>query len=102
MVNAPVVTAFPHELPETMPMKPLAVTAAFPGPPWLLPASPTARSIKNWPAPEVLRNEPKRTKRKMNEAETPRGTPNIPSVRRYMNGASSSKEKPACARMPGI
>ena len=61
-----------------------------------LSGEPTARSIKNWPAPEVLRNEPKRTKRNMNEAETPAAPPNIPSVLRYMNGASSSNEKPAC------
>ena len=101
IVKAPVVTAFATELPDTIPMRQLETTAALPGPPTLRPVSAMARSMKNCPAPDTLRNDPKTTNRKMNVADTPSGTPKIPSVRRYWNGPSSSSENPACAIMSG-
>ena len=47
-------TALATELPETVPIRPLATTAALPAPPWLRPVRATAKSMKNCPAPEVF------------------------------------------------
>ena len=63
MVNVPTVTTFAVELPETMPVRPLAMTEALAGPPLYLPRSEKAKFMKYCPAPARSNNEPKRTKR---------------------------------------
>ncbi len=101
IVKDPVVTVFATELPDTLPMRALATTAAFAGPPLLRPVRAKARSIKNLPAPEMFSTAPKRTNRKMNVADTPSGTPKMPSVLRYIYGASSETGNDGCWSIPG-
>ena len=82
MVNVPVVTTFATALPERDPMKALATAAVFAGPPWLPPATRSARPISNPPPPAMSRRAPNRTNRYTKSADTPRGTPHTPSVER--------------------
>ena len=80
IVKVPVVTVFAIEEPEIIPVKPDATTDAFAGPPLYLPSIANAKLIKYSPAPALSSNEPNKTKRNTKPAETPNGTPNIPSV----------------------
>ena len=63
MVKVPVVTTLATDDPETRPVKPLATTADFAGPPLYLPKPAKARSIKNLPAPALSSIAPSRTNR---------------------------------------
>ena len=78
----PVVTTFAILDPETIPLSPLAITAAFAGPPLKLPSRDIARSIKYFPAPALSSIAPIRTNKNTIFAETPIGMPKIPSVER--------------------
>jgi len=53
IVNDPVVTVLATELPEIMPKKQLETTAALAGPPLVHPVTLKARSVKNFPAPDL-------------------------------------------------
>ena len=66
--------------PETRPVAPLAITAAFAAPPLYLPRNARARRVKKRPAPALSKRAPIRTKRYTMEDETPRGIPYMPSV----------------------
>ena len=57
MVNAPVETVLAIAEPETEPKKPEAMTATLAGPPTLLPARASGRSMKNLLAPEAFRKD---------------------------------------------
>jgi len=63
IVTAPLVRTFATELPESIPMKPLEMTASFAGPPVTRPSSAFARSRKKSAPPEYSRSAPKRMKR---------------------------------------
>ena len=63
MVKAPVETVLAMAEPETEPKKPEAMTATLAGPPTLLPARASGRSMKKRLAPEAFRNEPKKMNR---------------------------------------
>ncbi len=78
MVKAPVVTALAIALPFTVPNSPLAITATFPAPPWLPPATARAPSVKKRSRPPWDITLPKTTNRKMNVAETSVGIPKDP------------------------
>ena len=58
MVKVPVVIMLATDLPETVPSKPLETIADLAGPPWDEPVRANARSIKNYPAPVLLRKAP--------------------------------------------
>jgi len=80
IVNDPVVTVLATELPEIMPKNVLETTAAFAGPPRAHPVRAKAMSVKNSPAPVLRSSVPYRMNSRMKLAETPIGTPKIPSV----------------------
>ena len=80
MVKAPVVTALAIALPLTIPNSPLEITATFPAPPRLAPATARAPSVKKRSRPPWDITLPKTTNRKMNVAETSVGIPKIPCV----------------------
>ena len=82
MVKVPVVTTLATALPEREPMRALATAAVLAGPPLVLPAIRSANPMRRAPPPAISRREPKRTKRYTKSADTPRGTPQIPSVER--------------------
>ncbi len=65
MVKEPVVTTLATALPETVAIRALETMDAFAGPPTLWPVRERARLMKNLPAPERIRMEPKRMKRKI-------------------------------------
>ena len=65
MVKAPVDAAFATADPFSMPMKPVAMTATFAGPPGLRPASAMAPSLMSCERPVAPRIAPKRMKRNM-------------------------------------
>ena len=79
MVNAPVETTFATELPDTVPKSALEITATFAGPPRLEPARDMARSMKNGPAPEKVKNAPNTMNRKTMVAEAFIGEPKTAS-----------------------
>jgi len=79
-VKAPVVTTLATAEPDTVPIKPLATAAALAGPPTRWPVSDTARSMKNRPAPERIRSEPKMMNKTMYVEQTCSGIPKIPSL----------------------
>lgn len=80
MVKEPVVTVFATELPETVPIIALDMTAAFAGPPTSPLVTEFARSIKNFPAPDLSRNAPNIMNRMTKVAETAIGAPKTPSL----------------------
>jgi hypothetical protein len=64
----------------TVPNSPLEITATFPAPPRLAPATASAASVKKRSRPPWDITLPKATKRKMKVAETSVGMPKIPWV----------------------
>ena len=64
IVKVPVVATFATDDPLIVPSSPDATTATFAGPPGLLPASESARSLKKRAPPLAPRKAPKRMKRK--------------------------------------
>ena len=62
IVKEPVVTTFATELPLTVPMRPLDITATFAGPPIALPVNALAMSINNSPSPVFSDNAPNKRK----------------------------------------
>ena len=101
MVKLPDPTVLATELPETVPSRALVMTATLAGPPAAQPAIESAMSMKSLPMPVFSRKAPKRINRKMNEADTPRGMPRIPSVVKYMWETIRWMEYPRWARKPG-
>ncbi len=102
MVKAPVVTAFATELPETVPIRPLATTAALPGPPWLRPVRARERSMKKLARPcdaqygaEEDEEEDEGGRDAKGNAEDAVG----PQV--LEGGEFSTRENPPWARTPG-
>ena len=63
-----------------IPINPDAIIEAFAEPPLYLPSIEKAKLIKYSPAPALSNNDPKSTNKNTKPAETPSGTPNIPSV----------------------
>ena len=55
MVKLPVPTTLATELPDTVPMRALEMTATLAGPPLDQPAMALARSMKNFPRPVASR-----------------------------------------------
>lgn len=80
MVKVPVVTTLAMDEPEMMPVEAEATTAALAGPPRKRPSNEMAEAMKYHPAPAVSSMAPKRTNRKMKLVDTPKATPNTPSV----------------------
>ncbi|MPN34158.1 hypothetical protein SDC9_181651 [bioreactor metagenome] len=70
MVNVPVPATFAKELPEIVPINPLARTAAFAGPPLKRPVREKAKSIKACAPPVSVRNAPRRINRNTKVAVT--------------------------------
>ncbi len=86
-MNAPVVTTLATALPFIDPKNPLETTATLAGPPLLDPAIAIAKSLKNCPIPEDVKNAPKSINKNMYVDDTPIAIPNIPSVDRYIYSA---------------
>ena len=63
IVKAPVVTALAIALPLTIPNSPLEITATFPAPPRLAPATARAPSVKKRSSPPCDMTLPKTTNR---------------------------------------
>jgi hypothetical protein len=82
MVMVPVVVVLATELPDIMPKKVLATTAALAGPPTVPLVRAKATSVRNFPPPDLRRIAPYKINRKIKLAETPRGMPKMPSVDR--------------------
>src|SRR5699024_1925424 len=78
IVNVPVVTAFAVELPEILPIIPLATTLALAGPPLYLPNPRMARSMNIFPAPVDSSIAPNSIKINTNWAEAYIGELKIP------------------------
>ena len=88
IVKVPVVTTFATALPDSDPMKALAIAAVFAGPPRVRPATLFASAISSAPPPAASSTAPKRTNRYTKSAETPSGTPHSPSVDKKMCSTS--------------
>ena len=84
MVICPVVATFAAVEPEMVPKKVLAITEAFAAPPRIEPAAARARSLKNWAAPNVLRNPPKIINPATMVETMPNTNPQRPSALRYI------------------
>ena len=83
MVNEPDATVLPTELPEIMPCRELAITAALAVPPVKRPVAAKASSLKKRPTPVWISTTPKNRNRKMNFAEICSGVPNTPLSRNH-------------------
>ena len=101
IVNEPVVTALAIALPLIVPKSPLEITATFPAPPRVCPATASAASVKNRRRPPWDITPPKTTKRYTNVAETSVGTPKTPPVVNICPSTSCMKPSPPCERKPG-
>jgi len=66
MVKIPVPATLANELPEIVPIKPLANIDAFAGPPLYLPAKAKAKSINAFPPPDTFKKAPNNIKVKIN------------------------------------
>ena len=75
----PVVTTFDVEDPDTIPNKPLAITAILAGPPLLFLDTTIAVSTINSPTPTTDKTDPKNTKGAMVVLSVPTIVPNIPA-----------------------
>ena len=84
MVREPVPTVFATALPEILPIKPLASTAIFAGPPTVLPIAVSASLMMNSPAPDFNRNAANRTNRNTNVDEIVAILPKMPSGAKYI------------------
>jgi hypothetical protein len=80
MVKVPVVTTLATALPERDPMNALATEAVLAGPPRVFPATRSASPNRRAPPPATSSTAPKRMKRYTKSADTPSGTPQMPSV----------------------
>jgi hypothetical protein len=101
MVKAPVATTFAVPLPEMVPMRQLAITAVFAGPPLDLPVSQLARLIKREVAPASSRRAPHRMKRVIYSAVAERGMAKMALNVRYMKLKSRVTETPAWVKGSG-
>ncbi len=95
------VTALAMALPLTMPKSPLEMTATFPAPPRVPPATARAPSVKQRSSPPCDITLPNTTNRKMNVADTSAGMPKIPCVVSVCWSISVRSDSPPCARKPG-
>ena len=75
MVKVPVVTILAMLEPDTMPVRPLPMTAALAGPPLKPPKRLRASCMKYFPPPALSSIAPKRTNKKTMVAETSKGMP---------------------------
>ena len=80
MVNVPEATTLAEELPEIIPNSALPMTATLAGPPRVPPARPSARSMKNCPAPVLARKELNRKNRNTKDAAVASGVLSIASM----------------------
>src|SRR5699024_12121625 len=87
-------TVLPTELPETIPCRALATTAALAVPPVKRPVRPNARSLKNCPIRVCTKITPKNRNKKIYLAEICRGVPNTPLSRYHRRVATSKKSYP--------
>ena len=94
IVKEPDVTTFATELPLMVPCSALEKIATLAGPPTLLPAMATARSLKYCPTPVLTRKAPNSRNRNMNVADTYSGVPRIPSLVKNMVLTISSQSNP--------
>src|SRR5690625_4895936 len=94
IVKDPEATVFPTELPETIPCKALAATAAFAVPPVYFPVTANAKSLKKLPILVWMSMTPKNKNRKMNLEEIWIGVPNTPLSRYHKFVAIRSIENP--------
>ncbi len=82
IVRLPVVTTLATALPESEPMMALAMAAVLAVPPRVRPVMRDESPIRSSPPPAASSTAPKSTNRYTKSAETPSGTPQIPSVDR--------------------
>lgn len=82
IVNVPVVTTLATALPDREPMNALATAAVLAGPPRVRPATRSARPMRSAPPPATSSTAPNSTNKYTKSADTPSGTPHIPSVDR--------------------
>ena len=80
IVNVPVVTVLAMEDPDIIPVIMEDKTAALAGPPRSAPKSAIATLMNQFPPPAFSSRAPNRTNRKIIVVETPKATPNTPSV----------------------
>ena len=83
MVKAPVVITLATALPETVPNRPLVMTATLASPPLVWPARASAKSMNSWPAPLRSTNAPNQMNSITQVADTDSGMPKLPSVVSY-------------------